>query len=663
MRRVISILAVAVIVTGVAVWWRQDTLADPETRTPLQVTGTADVKPEPSLLTHPVGGIRLDRPGSLDVKPLFDAIQVSPCNVTPILEQEVSSQIDGVFQEIVVELGHKVKAGDLLGRLDGRQLRAQVQLLEIKANSDAAEKIARAQHDEADTRVQYAVRANESGLRSVPELEYKGYLFQRERFAQEMKKAREEREAAQKELEKAKLLLGLHELRSALSGEVIKIYKRNGEAVKQAEPLFRVADFNRLRIEGLCKVQQADLLRAGMKSLVEPELRGEQMTELAGHTGAITGLSMTHDGRWLASASDDRSVMIWSWPDGFRRATLPHPGEVHALTFAKHINELFTGSSDGMIRRWSLPESGTVAAPIVFSGHHDGTIRSIALSADGRFLATGGDDKRIGIWDASSGKHLYWLHPSDDGFSTAHLGAVTSLNFTPDGHLISAARDNTLKAWKLEQEKGQQAASFAGRTGDAGQLGMTPDGKHVLFDHGDELRILDWQKGANEGSLRARRQGRLQNVAIVSPSGKIILAGSNNGRLQLWNVPASAERISAFRQAKLKDQDFTEKLWNLTGYEIRHFLLPSATVANCAVFAPDESVFFTGGSDKVIRVWAIPAAQPWTRPLEAEITFVGSQLERGTDMVRVRAEMANPGDPGRRVRPGTYVSLRIYPEN
>jgi hypothetical protein len=71
---------------------------------------------------------------------------------------------------------------------------------------------------------------------------------------------------------------------------------------------------------------------------------------------------------------------------------------------------------------------------------------------------------------------------------------------------------------------------------------------------------------------------------------------------------------------------------------------------------------FTGGADRVVRVWALPRAAQWQQPLEAEITYVGSQVERGADTVRIRAELANPANPLRRLRPGSYANLRLYPE-
>ena len=147
------------------------------------------------------------------------------------------------------------------------------------------------------------------------------------------------------------------------------------------------------------------------------------------------------------------------------------------------------------------------------------------------------------------------------------------------------------------------------------------------------------------GSLRSQRQGRFAGLAHFSPTGKLVLTAASNGRLQLWKAPdpsGAAERASTF--------------------EIRHFSAPNAGTAVCGTFSPDEKVFFTGGADKVIRVWPVPPEADWSRPLEAKITYIGSQVERGTDTVRIRAEMDNPPEPGRRLRPGTFATLKIYPE-
>src|SRR4029079_3364442 len=125
---------------------------------------------------------------------------------------------------------------------------------------------------------------------------------------------------------------------------------------RQMEPLFCLANFDRLRVEGFCKVQQATLLQPGMHVLVEPEARGEQLTELTGHTGTITALATSRDGRLLASASEDRTARLWHWPQATSAAVLPHPTEVGAVVILDD-GSVLTGTADGRLRRWSAPWS------------------------------------------------------------------------------------------------------------------------------------------------------------------------------------------------------------------------------------------------------------------------------------------------------------------
>jgi WD40 repeat protein len=702
MRRSLIVLVLTAGLISFAFWWTRGGAERTEGADPLaQFTAQLGQSQDTARPLSPGG---LPAPGATrSGQPLYDPLVIGPCHVTPFQEQEVSSQVEGTLQEVHADLGQQVKHGQMLARLDERLLRPQVESLQIKAASDAARKMAQAQLDDYEAKLATAQKL--VARRAVALAELQSLICQRDRYAEEVRKACEDQEVARKELEKARQSLALHQIRSALAGEVTKVYKRAGESVKPAEPLFWVANCDRLRVEGLCKVQQANLLRVGMRAVVEPELRGEQMTELTGHTGTVTGLAVAPDGRLLAEASEDRTVLLWAWPQGTRLALLPHPAEVTAVAFAPARPgdaaryHLLTGCADGRLRRWTVAASGKVEGPTVLAEGHEGAVRALAFSPDGGRFATAGEDRRLGVWDAASGARKYWLCAGGVGTESAHQGAVTASHFTPDGHLVSAGRDNTLKVWKLGEAGGELAGAQPGRTGDAPQLGVSADGRRLLFEHGEELRILDRKEGGFVGVLRSRRQGRFHGFALFSPSGRLVLSAASNGRLQLWSVPAAPEEIAFFRQGYTQGAGrqsllalgglsqslaptafapawavlavptngpaagaLVPRLWRLDGYEVRHFVSPTPAPVTCGAFTPDERVAFTAGADRVIRAWGVPPATQWAEPVEAEIVYVGSQVERGTDMVRVRAELENPRDPGRRLRPGTYGYLRVYPE-
>jgi len=641
---------------------------------------------------------------------LHDPVVIGPCPIAPVAEQDISSQVEGVLHELVVSLGQQVRQGQVLAKLDDHLLCPQVELLEIKAASDAARLIAKGQYEEADANLTMARKL--SAKSAMPPVEFRSYVYQRDRHAEELRKAEEDQEVARKELAKARRTLELYEIKSRIDGEVTRLYRRSGETIKDTEPLVCVTNFDRLRVDGLCKVQHANLFRVGMRALVEPELRGEQLTELGGHTAALTGIAVAADGRLVASASEDRTVLVWQWPQATRVASLRHPAEVFAVAIAPRTQAgagspyvLLTGGADSRARLWSITSGGTVAGPTVLPEGHEGAIRAVAFSSDGKQCATAGEDRKIALWDVASGKRLYWVQMAEAGQEGAHHGAVTAVHFTPDAHLVSAGRDNVLKVWKLEEHGAVLVTEHQGRTGDVAAAGISPDGRRVLFDHGEELRILDRGSGAVLGSLRSQRQGRFTAFATFAPTGTAVLTVANNGRLQVWNVPADPDQARFFRQAYAdgfrrdslaplqalgstltpaglvpawatplvlgksqasplpgKEGYLLPQLWSLDGFESRYYLGPNPAAVTCGAFAPDGTVLFTGGADRVIRVWSAPAATVWQQPLEAEITYVGSQVERGTDTVRIRAELKNPRDPARRLRPGTYANLRLYPE-
>src|SRR4051794_19670701 len=69
-----------------------------------------------------------------------DVVRIPACMLTPIQEQNISSQLDGQLQEVDVTLGQVVTKGQRLARLDDRKLLPQIELLELRAASDTDER-------------------------------------------------------------------------------------------------------------------------------------------------------------------------------------------------------------------------------------------------------------------------------------------------------------------------------------------------------------------------------------------------------------------------------------------------------------------------------------------------------------------------------------------
>jgi WD40 repeat protein/predicted Ser/Thr protein kinase len=136
-------------------------------------------------------------------------------------------------------------------------------------------------------------------------------------------------------------------------------------------------------------------------------------------------------------------------PDGRMVYYAGERGRINMGSIKSVPNELRTpyrsvAARDGS---WKVSECD----PILAWKGHEGTVRALAVSPDGRILASGGDDRFIVLWELPSGLRLArW---------EAHDAAISALAFKPDGSvLVSGAADGLVKLWDLLMIRRELAA-------------------------------------------------------------------------------------------------------------------------------------------------------------------------------------------------------------
>ncbi len=122
-----------------------------------------------------------------------------------------------------------------------------------------------------------------------------------------------------------------------------------------------------------------------------------------GHGDRIWSLSMSPDGRRLASGCRDQTGRIWDVETGECLQTLQgHTEGIDSVSFSHNSNLLLTSSMDQLIKLWDV-ESGEYLR--TFTGH-TGRVRSVAFSPDDKTLVSGSYDETVKLWDVASGKCL-----------------------------------------------------------------------------------------------------------------------------------------------------------------------------------------------------------------------------------------------------------------
>lgn len=200
---------------------------------------------------------------------------VRHCTLEFEYDTPVGSPIYSVLQDCLVRPGDRVKAGQLLGRLQDEDVRAEVRLREAEASSDIEVRLAEARSAQAATKSERTAALVRRNAASHEEATL--HRLEAAAAALEIEQARHRRRVAAIQLEHARAVLRTRELVSPHDGVVGAVLRRKGEAVGQRDPVFQVVDTDHVRVVGKVDVTEVGRLRVGRPARVIPEVAGANL--------------------------------------------------------------------------------------------------------------------------------------------------------------------------------------------------------------------------------------------------------------------------------------------------------------------------------------------------------------------------------------------------
>jgi WD40 repeat protein len=312
------------------------------------------------------------------------------------------------------------------------------------------------------------------------------------------------------------------------------------------------------------KLTKSRLLAGAKSSLLAGLVSSSHLLRFAhGHSDdAIRSIVSTKDGQLTITGSVDGTVTGWnSLGIPVTQPLKQHTGVVFDLALSRDGRTLASASGDGKILLWDVAAMQKKPLRLnVEEDRADNGVFGIDFSPDGKSIVSASSTGAITLWDVAARKKI-------DSVPSGHGSRAYRAIFSPAGDLIaSCGANNVVKLWKIESGKLVPFKQLAGHLTEDKErrfvghpegkeifdLAFSPDGS-ILVSAGQEGTVVRWRLTESEPAAEplhdeksetAHRRG-VYGVAFSS-DGKIIASGSQDQTIRFWKAETGEAMNTSF---------------------------------------------------------------------------------------------------------------------